>query len=447
MRQTSAILLTVVSLLGPPVLGACGDATAGEDGDRTELPGADSGTPTPNPGFTGSDAGSMGVDAGTPTATVNPALLQQHHDRPLGVGAQPIPFLWPSEVGGDVEITAIPRGTLSANGGPVSVGTRLDPADLRAAVYENDEREPSTAGTLGFSYRSTGGESVSVSVSVDLFLHGCDELGTAVLDLDGYGPGVYLVDEKGAGQPNVLDPEVTLPACQDAHAAYPHVSRFTFQLARCHWRVANYAVSLELAREAMEAGYRAATSFVAFHYLEATGVPEDFAQAYQLFSMAAADGDIGGLHDMARMLQDGKGVAANPAAALAPLTQAAEWGFHWSQLRLGKAYRDGFGTTQDYVAARDWFERCAAQNNAHAYHNLGVLYRTGRGVAVDGVLAEMYLLRGAEEDLEWSYYNLGLLYRDGSVGVAADRDKAIDYLTRAAAAGLQEAQTALDALR
>ena len=54
-------------------------------------------------------------------------------------------------------------------------------------------------------------------------------------------------------------------------------------------------------------------------------------------------------------------------------------------------YDNGRGVPQDYVKARGWYEKAAAQGNAWAQHNLGVLYDNGRGVPQDYVKAYMWL--------------------------------------------------------
>jgi TPR repeat protein len=54
-------------------------------------------------------------------------------------------------------------------------------------------------------------------------------------------------------------------------------------------------------------------------------------------------------------------------------------------------YDNGRGVPQDYVKARGWYEKAAAQGNPWAQHNLGVLYDNGRGVPQDYVKAYMWL--------------------------------------------------------
>jgi class 3 adenylate cyclase len=58
---------------------------------------------------------------------------------------------------------------------------------------------------------------------------------------------------------------------------------------------------------------------------------------------------------------------------------------------LGKAYRDGIGTTPDPAAAAHWFERSAEQGYAPAQRDIGLRYASGDGVAPDPVRAAGWL--------------------------------------------------------
>ena len=62
-----------------------------------------------------------------------------------------------------------------------------------------------------------------------------------------------------------------------------------------------------------------------------------------------------------------------------------------SMRNLGISYFNGYGVTQDYAKAREWYEKAAANGNATAMLNLGQLYEEGWGVAQDyGKAREWY---------------------------------------------------------
>ncbi|WP_171251809.1 tetratricopeptide repeat protein, partial [Acinetobacter baumannii] len=47
---------------------------------------------------------------------------------------------------------------------------------------------------------------------------------------------------------------------------------------------------------------------------------------------------------------------------------------------LGILYEEGYGVTQDYKKAFEWYSKAANQGNAEAQNNLGAMYALGQGV-------------------------------------------------------------------
>jgi peptidoglycan hydrolase-like protein with peptidoglycan-binding domain len=80
----------------------------------------------------------------------------------------------------------------------------------------------------------------------------------------------------------------------------------------------------------------------------------------------------------------------DPKQKVSLLVEAADSGRPQSQNILGMMRASGIGLPKDAVAAREWFERSAAQGNAYASFNLGVLYRDGLGVAASTAKARDY---------------------------------------------------------
>ncbi len=69
------------------------------------------------------------------------------------------------------------------------------------------------------------------------------------------------------------------------------------------------------------------------------------------------------------------------------------------QYKLGKAYRDGNGVSQDPGEAARWFSAAAEQGYAKAQRHLGTRYANGDGVERDPVLAIMWLTLAAQQGL------------------------------------------------
>jgi hypothetical protein len=62
-----------------------------------------------------------------------------------------------------------------------------------------------------------------------------------------------------------------------------------------------------------------------------------------------------------------------------------------AQNNLGMLYAEGKGVPKDYVQARQWYEKAAAQGHALAQNNLAELYFAGLGVQQDYVRAYMWV--------------------------------------------------------
>jgi uncharacterized protein len=95
----------------------------------------------------------------------------------------------------------------------------------------------------------------------------------------------------------------------------------------------------------------------------------DYAEAVELFQLAAA---------------------RNEAAA---------------QFDLGQMYRKGLGVTQDHAEAVGWYRLAAAQGHIAAQYNLGLMYLEGLGVTQDQIRAYIWLDLSGEgghpDGIEW----------------------------------------------
>jgi len=166
------------------------------------------------------------------------------------------------------------------------------------------------------------------------------------------------------------------------------------------------------------------------------------------------------------------------ALALTVLIPAAEAGNADAQNVYGIALRDGAGVEADAVAARDWYEKAAAQGHLKASHNLarlyqyggegvpqdhdkaralyeeiigdypqagaalGLMYERGEGVEKDPARAAEYYAMGAGAEEPHALYNLANAHRTGT-GVEEDLPRALELYTRSALAGHDYAANAL----
>jgi TPR repeat protein len=152
--------------------------------------------------------------------------------------------------------------------------------------------------------------------------------------------------------------------------------------------------------------------------------------------------------------------------------KAAEAGDADAQALVGLAYLTGVGVVRDFAAAERWLRRAARQDNAYGQIGLARLHAGGFGVTRDPAEAVrllllaagqgnadgqaalgnlcVFLARDFETGLKWLRLavagdsvdgRLGLAYMlANGIGIAQDRDAAMQITTRAAEDGDAEAQ-------
>ena len=153
-------------------------------------------------------------------------------------------------------------------------------------------------------------------------------------------------------------------------------------------------------------------------------------EAFTLFQAGAIHGDATSMYDLGVAYDYGYGVSQDYAQAREWYEKAATKDNEHAMINLGQLYENGHGVTQDYTKAREWYEKAAA--DAVAMRNLGILYENGRGVPQDYAKAREWYEKAAAKDSADAMINLGMLYQDGH-GVARDYPKAREWYEKAAA--------------
>ena len=116
-----------------------------------------------------------------------------------------------------------------------------------------------------------------------------------------------------------------------------------------------------------------------------------------------------------------------------------------AMFNLGLLYANGQGVTQDYVRAREWYEKAAEKGFPRAMFNLGLLYANGEGVTQDYAKAREWYEKAADKGNAIAMVNLGLIYAHGQ-GVTQDYTKAREWYEKAADKGDAEAKANLEKL-
>ncbi len=157
--------------------------------------------------------------------------------------------------------------------------------------------------------------------------------------------------------------------------------------------------------------------------------------AMQSFSEGFRSGDAASGYYLARMLELGLGVEADPTSAMRLYRQSAEGGNVEALNRVALMhYRGEAGAAQDYAEAVRLFGLAAEQGDRNALFNLGKLYFEGKGVEKDPARAIAYYRQAANKDHILALNTLGALYRAGATS-AEDIARARGYFERSAAFG------------
>jgi TPR repeat protein len=106
-----------------------------------------------------------------------------------------------------------------------------------------------------------------------------------------------------------------------------------------------------------------------------------------------------------------------------------------AQTMLGGLYDQGYDVPQDYVTARGWYEKAAAQGNGDAQNNLGVLYVYGNGVQPDYTTARQWFEKAAAQGVVWAQFRLGEMYLKGLGGLPKNLVQAHLWLSMAVTQG------------
>ena len=149
--------------------------------------------------------------------------------------------------------------------------------------------------------------------------------------------------------------------------------------------------------------------------------------------------------DMKPAVDTSKNDRAVDQAAAKELRMSAEEGNASAQNRLGLLYDEGKGVPQDYIQAKEWFEKAAMQGHAGAQLNLGTLYLEGNGAPQSAQMALVWFSRAAEQEDGLAFAKLGWMYARGR-GVLQDFIQAHMWYNLGAAYGEWRAAEARDAL-
>lgn len=204
---------------------------------------------------------------------------------------------------------------------------------------------------------------------------------------------------------------------------------------------ANPRLAVVLFEQAAEAGHVPAKARLGVAYLRGIGVPRDIAAARHWLEEAAGAGSAASMLYLAQSHRGAFTDEPDAAAARHWFERAAAAGEPDALAYLGFMAEAGEGADPDSAAARDYFTRAAEAGSAVGQAKLGHIYLTGDpdGGEPDVARALALFRQAAEQGHPTGYLGLAYLY-DSGTGVDQDRDQALVWYERAAAAGAVDAQ-------
>ncbi|WP_242838282.1 MobP3 family relaxase [Ruminococcus flavefaciens] len=219
-------------------------------------------------------------------------------------------------------------------------------------------------------------------------------------------------------------------------------------------------------------GYKSASRILKSQNL----TDDEKAEALAVMKSEADKGNVLAIYDMGRYSVDDETAKRYFATALAgfiDIAPKAKKISSYFQYRIGKMYLYGCGTEKASDIAFKWLEKSAVADNKYAQYMLGKMYFNGEYIPADYDKAEKYLSAAASannrhaiyqlaklyltqekydvikavklfesiaDDNSWASYWLGKIYLFGKDGIASDREKALEWLTKSASDGNEYAE-------
>jgi uncharacterized protein len=217
--------------------------------------------------------------------------------------------------------------------------------------------------------------------SADLVL--CDRLAADPADPD------KPADVKGTPDVAPNDIATAIKFCKTAAGSS---RRALYQLGRAYAANRQMPEAIAAWRKAADKGSTSAMVELGVLYGTGEGVAKDEEQARKLFGRAAEAGNPRGITNLAAV--SGGGAVSDPERARGLLAKSAETNAE-AQYQLGLMLADGTGGARDDAAARNLFEKAAAQNHPGALERMGAFTQEGRGGPKDSGAAKAYYERAA----------------------------------------------------
>lgn len=155
-------------------------------------------------------------------------------------------------------------------------------------------------------------------------------------------------------------------------------------------------------QQAADKGNAAAQRALGLLYLHAEASDDELALGRRYLRLAEKQGHSPAIYDMARVYDEGIGVKANPARAMARYRAAAAKNHMASLWQMGLAHELGQGEKQDLEEALVWYERAAKRGLRPAAVKMLVASLEGQGTDADPKAARRWAGNAAAAGDNWA---------------------------------------------
>jgi len=201
-------------------------------------------------------------------------------------------------------------------------------------------------------------------------------------------------------------------------------------------------------RQSAESGFAGAMFNLCDMYEDGLGVEQDSKEARFWQIEAAKAGHIHAQYGLGLQYEHNDDIFDDGLVPFYWFLQAAERGHRSATFKVARMSWDGFGFPEHDDLAFDWYVDKAEQGEIWAQWFLADAYRNGRGIDRDDVEAALWYRQAAQLGEPKAQWQLGLMYwgipthtlESGQVGSEYDLEQARDWLEKAAAEGMPEAQ-------
>ena len=158
---------------------------------------------------------------------------------------------------------------------------------------------------------------------------------------------------------------------------------------------------------------------------------QDYEKGFYYFKLAADQGHISAIFNVASCYDVGKGVKQDKSKAVSYYKLAAVDGDANANFNVGYCYYFGIGVEKDFKQAVEWLRKAADKGQFKAQYYLGTCYLNGNGVEANATEAFRWFLLAGNQGFSQAQFALGHLCEKG-IGTHKDITNAIHWYKAAA---------------